>query len=255
MDLLGNFDLGVFAILFCVALVAGFVDSIAGGGGMITIAALLSMGIGTHDTLGTNKLQSCFGSFSATLYFYRKGFLNLSSHIIPVIVVFIFALAGSMVVSAFDSKMLAKFIPFLLICFALYFLLSPKISEENVKMRVSLFTLYFVLGVIGFYDGFLGPGTGSFLMFALVVLGGFGMRLALAKAKLFNFTSNLASLLVFTSSGHILWGLGIVMGIGQFIGATLGSKVAIAHGGRIIKPLVVIVSIAVCARLIYNEYF
>ncbi len=247
-----NFTL--LCLLFVVAFIAGFVDSIAGGGGMITISALLLIGIPSHQALGTNKLQSCFGSFSATLHFYNNGLLKLKENIIAVICVFMCAILGAKIVNSFSTDFLAKCIPFLLIAFALYFLFSPKINEESKYTRVGKMTLCFVLGGIGFYDGFFGPGTGSFLMFALIALGGLGIKEALAQAKLFNFTSNFASLLVFALGGQVLWLLGFIMGIGQFIGANIGSRVALRYGIKIIKPLVVTVSLIVCVKLLYNEY-
>lgn len=253
--MLEDIGLQIHIVLFCVALFAGFVDSIAGGGGMITIPALLLAGIPPHQTLGVNKLQSCFGSFSATLHFYRHGYLSLRENLIPISCIFLCATFGTFLISVLNTAFLAKCIPFLLILFAFYFLFSPKISEEQRAVRYGRAVLYFILGGIGFYDGFFGPGTGSFLMLALISVGGYGLKHALAHAKLFNFTSNIASMLVFTLSAQIMWKLGIVMGIGQFIGANIGSKLALRYGIKIIRPLVVAVSLLICAKLLYNQYF
>ena len=253
--MLGDLGLDIYVILFCAAFCAGFIDSIAGGGGMITIPALFLAGIPPHQALGVNKLQSCFGSFSATMHFYKKGHIVLKDNIIPVICVFLCAAGGTLLVQFLEAQFLAKCIPFLLIVFALYFLFSPKITEEQSHVCYTHALLYFVLGVIGFYDGFFGPGTGSFLMLALIMLGGYGLKNALAHAKLFNFTSNIASMLVFAIGGQILWVLGFLMGAGQFIGANLGSRLALRYGIKIVKPLVVGVSLIVCVKLLYDEYF
>lgn len=253
--MLEDISLQLYIILFFVALFAGFIDSIAGGGGIITIPALLLAGIPPHQALGVNKLQSCFGSFSAALHFYRNGYLSLKDNIISIICVFICATFGTLLINVLKADFLARIIPFLLIIFAIYFLLSPKISEEQRVVRYGSFVLYLVLGLIGFYDGFFGPGTGSFLILALIGLGGYGLKSALARAKLFNFTSNIASMLVFALGGKILFLLGFVMGIGQFIGANIGSKLAIRYGIKIIKPLIVVVSLLICAKLLYNQYF
>lgn len=253
--MLVDLNMDMYIILFCAAFFAGFIDSIAGGGGMITIPILFLVGIPPHQALGVNKLQSCFGSFSATMHFYKKGYINIKDNIIPIICVFICATGGTLLVHFLETKFLAKCIPLLLIIFAIYFLFSPKITEEQSSARCSLALLYFVLGIIGFYDGFFGPGTGSFLMFALIMLGGYGLKGALAHAKLFNFTSNFASMFIFAIGGQILWLLGFIMGIGQFIGANLGSRLALRYGIKIIKPIVVCVSLIVCIKLIYNEYY
>lgn len=251
MDL--TFD--IYLILFCTACVAGFVDSIAGGGGIITIPALFLAGIPPHIALGTNKLQGTFGSFSASLHFYKMGVLDLRTNAPFIVCVFVLAAFGTLLINVFDSAILAKFIPFLLIIFAIYFLFSPKIKEQDSKTRIPNALLAAILGAIGFYDGFFGPGTGSFLMAALILLGGFGVTQSLARAKILNFTSNIASLLIFSIFGNILWILGLVMGVGQFVGAYFGAKLASKHGIKIIKPLIVIMSIAISARLLYKEYF
>lgn len=252
-----DFDVSVGMAVFLVvaAFVAGFVDSIAGGGGMITIPALLFVGIPPLQALGTNKFQSCFGSFSASFHFYRKGYVNLGEHWSFVLVAFGGSMCGTLAVQVLQADFLKKFIPFLLMIFALYFLFSPKISEGGKPAVVGGFTLGGVIGVIGFYDGFFGPGTGSFLMLALIALGGYGLLHALAHAKLFNFATNLASMLVFACSGQILWILGLLMAFGQFVGAYFGSRVAIGGGVKIIKPLVVCVSLVACANLLYKEFF
>ncbi len=252
---LEDIGLQLYIVLFCAAFVAGFIDSIAGGGGMITIPALLLAGIPPHQALGVNKLQSCFGSFSATLHFYKKKHLTIKDNIVPIFCVFLCAICGTLLIRILNTDFLAKCIPFLLIIFAFYFLFSPKISEDQRAVRYGHTLLYAVLGCIGFYDGFFGPGTGSFLMLALIGLGGYGLKTALAHAKLFNFTSNVASMLVFALGGHILWLLGFIMGIGQFIGANIGSRLALRYGIKIIKPLVVCVSLIICIKLLYNQYF
>ncbi|RDU65960.1 hypothetical protein CQA53_04890 [Helicobacter didelphidarum] len=245
----------ILLILFAVAFVAGFIDAIAGGGGMITIPALFLVGIPPHEALGTNKLQSSFGSFSATLHFYKTGHLHIKENILHIFLVFFAALCGTILLNFFDASFLAKWIPFLLIIFALYFLFSPKIQDENKHGNMKNPLLLLFLICIGFYDGFFGPGTGSFFMFALIACGGLSMKDSLARTKLYNFTSNIAALCVFMLHGQILFLVGFIMGIGQFIGANLGSKTALKHGAKIIKPLVVTISLLVCTKLLYEQYF
>ncbi|MGX3010180.1 TSUP family transporter [Helicobacter sp. 23-1044] len=248
-----DFDLNLTTILILsvVALVAGFVDSIAGGGGMITIPALMFAGIPPHEALGTNKFQAVFGSFSATLHFWRKGYLQWRKCALFATFAFVFALGGTLAVQVINADILRKAIPFLLMFFALYFLFSPKVSEESSKARIGKIALAFIVGGIGFYDGFFGPGTGSFLMIALISLGGFGIKDALAQAKLYNFATNFASVLAFAVFGHIIFAVGIAMAVGQIIGGYLGAKMALKYGIKIIKPLVVAVSFAMCVKLLF----
>lgn len=248
-----DFDLNLTTILLLMvaAMLAGFVDSIAGGGGMITLPALYLAGIPPHEALGTNKFQAVFGSFSAALHFFRKGHLDLKKCALFTSFAFVFALGGTLLVQVISADFLRKAIPFLLIFFALYFLFSPKVSDESSKARLSRITLAFIIGAIGFYDGFFGPGTGSFLMIALIALGGFGTKSALAQAKLYNFATNLASVLVFLAFGHILFAVGVAMAVGQFIGANIGAKMALKYGVKIIKPFVVVISLAMCVKLLF----
>ena len=173
------FDLGIeisaglVVFLVACAFVAGFVDSIAGGGGMITIPALLFAGIPPLQALGTNKFQSCFGSFGASLHFYKRGHIDLKGSVGFVCVVFLSSMLGSVCVGLFESDFLRKCIPFLLILFAFYFLFSPKITQDSSKAILGSAGLGFVLGIIGFYDGFLVRGQARFLCFLLLRLGAF----------------------------------------------------------------------------------
>lgn len=247
-------EVGILVILGLCAFVAGFVDSIAGGGGLITIPALLAVGIPPAQALGTNKLQATFGSFSATLYFWRRGYIELAEMKGAILAVFIASSVGTIFVQFIDAAILSRVIPFLLIGFALYFLFSPKVSNEGSKRYLGALGMALAAGVVGFYDGFFGPGTGSFFAVVFVALGGYGITHATANAKLLNFTSNVASLLFFALGGKVLWIIGLVMAIGQYLGARLGSKAAVKHGARIIKPLIVTASLVISARLLWQQY-
>ena len=246
-----RFDIYIIACLFFVALIAGFIDSIAGGGGMITIPSLLLAGASPLETLATNKLQSSFGSFSAARYFYNKGYINLKESLPNIIIVFLLSGAGTISVQFIDTNALQKFLPFLIMAFGIYFLFSPQVNNEDRASHKRLFIL--ALCVIGFYDGFFGPGTGSFFLLALIMLAGSNITKSLAQAKLYNFSTNLASVLFFAFSGNMLFGIGLIMALGQFIGANLGAKMALKYGVKIIKPLIVLVSFIMSIKLIYEN--
>ena len=249
-----EFEISTLILLFLAAFLAGFIDSIAGGGGMITLPALLLSGASPLESLATNKLQSSFGSFSATRHFYKKGYLDLKKCLPSAILVFIFASLGTISVQFINADFLSKFLPFLIMIFGFYFLFSPKISKDQRATQIHKAYLFLALAGIGFYDGFFGPGTGSFLMLALIALGGLGITKALAEAKLYNFSTNHASLIFFAIGGNMLFGIGLVMAVGQFIGPNIGSKEAIKYGIKIIKTLVVIVSISMEAKLLYDQF-
>lgn len=249
-----SFDVYMLLLLFFAAFVAGFIDSISGGGGMITIPALLLAGISPIQVLATNKLQSSFGSFSATLQFYKKGYINLKSGIPFASIAFIFSAIGTMSVQFIQLEFLSKILPFFVLIFGLYFLFSPNIQEIEKTEKINKAYLSFAIAAVGFYDGFFGPGTGSFFMLALIIIGGLGVTQSLGQAKLYNFSTNLASLIFFAFGGHILWGIGLLMALGQFIGANLGSRMAIRYGIRIIKPLVVGISFLMATKLLYEQF-
>ena len=246
-------DYSTLAALAGVALVAGFVDSIAGGGGLLCVPALLLSGLDPVATLATNKLQGTFGTASATYAFWKKGALQPSKYLVSVLTCFAGAAVGVAAVSYAPIQLLTLIMPLLLILIALYFAFAPNFSNEATTPRLPQAVFTFGFGpLIGFYDGIFGPGTGSFFMLALVSLFGLGLVEATGRTKLFNFTSNIASLLIFALGGKIVWITGLVMGIGQFIGAQVGARLAIKNGAVIIRPLLVVVCLAMAAKLLLD---
>lgn len=238
-------------ILFVVAVIAGWVDSIGGGGGLISIPALLWAGFSPLETLATNKLQASFGSSTAALNYTRHGLIDIKGQKPAIALTFIGSVCGTLLVQQVNSAVLEKVIPVLLILFALYFLFSPRISDMDQQRLISprIFAITTGFGV-GFYDGFFGPGTGTFFTMGYVALLGFGLPKAIGNTKLLNFTSNFASLLFFALSGHIVWLAGLVMGVGQILGSYIGSHMAVKHGARLIRPVLVTVSLLVSVSLI-----
>jgi len=245
----------IYAVLFFVAILAGFVDSIAGGGGLITVPALLAVGVTPAQALATNKLQSIGGSFSATLYFVRRGAVSLLDQKLNIACTFIGAVLGTILIQHLRADVLRQILPLLIICIGLYFLLTPRLGESDRQRRLSALPYALVGGgCVGFYDGFFGPGAGSFYALAFVTLCGFNLAKATAHAKLLNFTSNCGGLLFFIIGNKVVWSLGLVMMIGQFIGARLGARMVLSHGQKMIRPMVVLVSLVMSAKLIYDNH-
>lgn len=249
--------LTLIAILGAVGLVAGFVDSLAGGGGLLTIPALLLSGLDPVSAIATNKVQGSFGSGSAALAFARRGHIDFRQMRGMIVTTLLGAWLGVAAVTVAPLSLLAGALPVLLITMAIYFAFSsrfsPKAGIEDGKARMTprLFT-WTMAPLIGFYDGLFGPGTGSFFMLAFVALCGYGVLHATASTKLLNFTSNIASLALFILSGKIVWVVGLVMGVAQFIGAQAGSYMAVRQGARIIRPLLVLVCCAVAVKLLLD---
>lgn len=246
-------DFNELIFLFLVGGVAGFVDAIAGGGGLLSIPALLWTGMSPIQAIATNKLQASMGSFTATANYVRHGLVSPKDLKLAVFMTFLGAMSGAILVQYLPNAWLETLIPVMLILIALYFLFSKNIDLQEGKQRLSLGLFSVVIGFsVGFYDGFFGPGTGSFFTIAFVLLLGYGLQQAIGGTKLLNFTSNVVSLGVFILSGQILWLAGIVMGIGQIIGSYVGSHMAVKHGGKLIRPMLVIISILMSVKLLLD---
>lgn len=244
----------LLALLAGVAFIAGFIDAIAGGGGLITIPALLMTGMPPALALGTNKLQACGGSFSASLYFIRQKAVNLREVWLLILMTFIGATVGTILVQIMDTSVIKKAIPFLVLMIGLYFLFTPTLGNNDRQQRFSYVAFAFTAGFgIGFYDGFFGPGAGSLFSLAFVTLLGFNLAKATAHAKVLNFTSNFASFIFFLIGGQILWSVGFAMMIGQILGATLGAKMVLSKGKALIRPMVVIMSFIMTAKMAYDQ--
>ncbi|GHA37389.1 TSUP family transporter [Photobacterium aphoticum] len=249
-----DLSLDILGLLFLVAGVAGFIDAIAGGGGMLTVPALLAAGVPPAQALATNKLQGSFGSFSASLYFIRNGLVSLKEMRNAIVMTFIGSAIGAELVQRLDAGVLTNVIPVLLVCIALYFLLAPQAGQGGgePKLSANMFALTVGTG-IGFYDGFFGPGAGSLFTVCFVAIAQCGLVEATAKTKILNFTSNFAALLFFIFAGLPIWEIGLVMAVGGFLGARMGAKVVITKGRQLIRPMVVLVSMAMAIKLLWEQ--
>lgn len=249
--------LGVELVLALVlaAFGAGFVDAIAGGGGLITVPALLLAGLPPAEALGTNKLQGAFGSGSAMLAYARGGQVRLSDQGAMAAGSLAAAALGSSLALLLPAEALRLVLPVLLLGVALFFALKRDLGDADRAARMTplAFGLTAVPG-IAFYDGLLGPGTGSFFMLAFVMLAGHGLLKATAHTKTLNFASNLGSVAVFALAGTVWWGLGLAMAAAQVLGARLGARLAMRRGARLIRPLLVAVSMALACRLIWTGW-
>ena len=251
-----DIEIPTLILLFFAGGFAGFVDSIAGGGGIITVPVLLAVGIPPHQALATNKLQSSFGSLTATMNYAKKGLMNPCDLLSGVLFSFLGGIAGSIMVQYFSPEFLEKMIIVMLIVLFIYTAMSPKLGFEQKQHKLNHLLFYTLFGLlIGFYDGFFGPGTGSFWTIALVLLLGLDLKQATARTKLFNFTSNIVSLAVFIYSGLVLWTAGLIMGVGQIIGAYLGSTLVSKKEVHFIRVFFLIVVAATIIKLSLDTIF
>jgi len=247
--------LDLLALLVLAAFLAGFVDSIAGGGGLIAVPALLLAGADPVTALATNKLQGLFGAGAAAASYARAGHVNPARHWRAALLAFAGAAAGALLASALPVGFIRAGLPVVLIAIALFFALKPGLDDVDRTARLSplVFTLTAV-PVVGFYDGLIGPGAGSFYMLGFVTLAGFGVLRATAHTKLLNFASNVGGLVAFAAVATPWWLTGFVMGAAQIAGAALGSRLAMRRGAQLIKPLLVITSLALALRLLWDAF-
>jgi uncharacterized protein len=243
------------ALLFLAAALAGFMDTLAGGGGLITMPALVLSGIPLQVALGTNKLQACLGTATSSLLFLKRSQLNWPELRPLMGTAFIGALAGTLLLLAIDSALLGFMIPCVLLVIAGYFFLAPYLKLATGKARMSAKTYTRTLvPLIGAYDGFLGPGTGSFFTLAGVSLRGLELIAATAMAKPLNFASNLASLIIFLIAGKILWLPGIIMVIGQMLGAWLGAHYLFNINPAKLRLLIVGICLLMLSRYLWQQF-
>ena len=245
-----HLTLATILFLAATAFLAGLVDAMAGGGGLLTIPALLASGIPPVNALATNKLQSAVGTGSAFATYLRAGHVDLRGFAVPAAAAFLGAIAGATAVQFVDGHFLAALVPLLLIAMALYMLLAPPMSDADRHARLGRAGLTTLIGAIGFYDGFFGPGTGSFITTALVALGGLGLVRAIANTKFINLATNIAALIALVVGGKVLWLLGAAMAGANVAGNQIGARLAIRYGGRGVRSLLVVVSVALAIKLL-----
>jgi len=247
-------DPWLYGPLTALAVLTGCIDAIAGGGGLLTLPALIYAGLPPHVMLGTNKLQSAMGATVATARYHRAGLFVLRASLPATAAAFIGAGAGALVIQHFDAHVLSLVVPLLLMASALYTLLSPRMDDTPREPRLSERGYLPVAGGIGFYDGFFGPGTGQFFASTLVGLRGLGLTRATGFTKLLNLASNAASLVVFALGGQVIWLLGVCMGAGSMAGAVIGTRLATRYGAALIRPLLVTASLGLTGKLVWSWF-
>jgi uncharacterized protein len=244
---------GLLALVLVAALAAGWVDAVVGGGGLLQLPALLLVpGMSPVQALATNKLASIFGTTTSAVTYYRGVRPDLRTALPMAAVALGCSFAGASVAAALPPSVFKPVIVVALIAIAAFTVLRPSLGEVTA-LRHSGRRHHFVAGAvgagIGFYDGILGPGTGSFLVFAMVSLLGYDFLHASAKAKIVNVATNLGALLFFVPHGAVLWALGLMLGAANMLGGYLGSRTATARGSRFIRVVFLVVVTALIARL------
>ncbi len=252
-------EAGHWLMLALVGISAGFIDAVVGGGGLLSIPALLSLGITPHQTLGTNKLASCFSSFTSSLTYFRQQLFTPSLWYHTAIATFIGAVSGSALVIAVDNDWLIKILPVMIIAVAVYSLLSPNAigceNAEMIKQSPDKRRQWLTGFVWGGYDGFAGPGIGAFWTISVSRLYGLPLLNSCGLARSMTLISNITALIVFMSLGKVNYIIGILLGVFMMLGSFTGARVAIRFGSPFIKPIFITVVLFMSLHLAWSAWF
>ena len=250
--------MGILDYLFLslAGFIAAAVDSIAGGGGLISLPAIMAVGVPPHLALGTNKFASTCASFTSTLTFAKskKIYIPLIKYLIPCTLVG--ASIGVYTALKINPAVLQVMILVLIFAVAIYTIINKNFgSVDKFKGLTQLNIFYGCMFAfaLGFYDGFFGPGTGSFLIFLFISVFGFDFTISAGNAKILNFVSNITALVLFALSGNIRYIVGIPMALFMILGARVGTKIAIKNGAKVIKPIFVTIALVLTAKLLYQS--
>lgn len=246
-----SFSFELLALLLLAAVVAGFLDTLAGGGGLLTLPALMMAGLPPLSALATNKLQSSMGTATATVMMLRNRRVRWHQVKILMLSAFIGSAIGTGIIQLINTDALTVVIPVVIAIIGLYFLFTPTVDPANKQPKVSA-AVYrkIIVPVIGCYDGLFGPGTGSFFALAGRALRAQPFLEATAIAKTLNFSTNIASLIVFLFAGQVIWLVGLTMMVGQFIGAWLGSHCLFKIPVNYLRYLVVVMCFAMLVKYV-----
>ncbi|MBG6083809.1 sulfite exporter TauE/SafE family protein [Zhihengliuella flava] len=249
-------QLGTLLLIIVVGFAAGWVDAVVGGGGLVQLPALLLVpGITPVQALATNKMGSIFGTTTSAVTYYRRVHPDLRTAIPMALIALAGSFGGAMIAAVLPAEVIKPVIVAALVAVAIFTAVKPTVGELT-QLRHSGRRHHAVAAliglIIGFYDGLLGPGTGSFLIIALVVFLGYNFLESSAKAKLVNMATNLGALAFFLPSGHLLWGLGLVLGLANMVGGYVGARMAISKGSKFIRVIFLIVVTVLIARLGYD---
>ena len=249
MDL-ANYSYEILTFLFIIGMVAGFIDTLVGGGGLLAVPALLLSGIPPIYVLGTNKFQGSMGTGIATFLLFRKKKLNWEAIKYLMLLSFIGSVVGGVIVQFIDTEFLSLAIPIVLVVIAVYFIISPKPDERVKNSKPNKIFEKYVVPSVGFYDGMFGPGAGSFFVMTGVMFKKLEIIQATILAKPLNFASNIAGLIVFYSFGHIAFMIGLIMMLGQLIGSFVGTHYLLKANPKVIRLLIVVMSLLMLAKYI-----
>ncbi len=245
-------------IILPVVFLAGLVDSIAGGGGLLSLPAYMAAGLPPHYVLGNNKFSSSFGTFFATLRYHQQGLIDVRVALLSAFFALIGSFLGSSAVLLLQADFLRIVLIILIPLIAAITLIHPTLGKENHSHRQSSQRKYVLSALaallIGFYDGFFGPGTGMFLILFYTLALKYDFVTANANTKVVNLASNIAALATFIVGGKIIYAIGIPAAAAGIAGNLLGAKLVIKRGSRIIRPIFILALVLLLIKIIYDQF-
>jgi uncharacterized membrane protein YfcA len=248
-----------FTLLACAAFVAGLVDAVVGGGGLIQIPAIFAVYPKEVPAtlLGTNKLAAMFGTTVAAVKYARRVPVAWSTAAPAAVTAFALSFVGAWTVTRVPGDFVRSLLPLILVAVAVYTYKKKDLGAVHAPMHSGARERWLAMGIgaaIGFYDGFFGPGTGSFLLFLFVRFFGFDFLSASAAAKVVNVACNMSALLWFGYSGHLLWQLGLLMAVCQIAGSLIGTRLALKHGSGFVRKLFLVVVSLLIVKTAYDTF-
>jgi uncharacterized membrane protein YfcA len=251
-----DLSIGKIAGLATAAFVAGLIDAIAGGGGLISLPALLAAGLPPHVALGTNKGQSMFGTLSALIHYTRSGLVDKRRARFTFPLGLVGSLSGAALVMLVRPEQLRALVLVLLVGVAAFLAFRPPVAhpEGHPPPRGAALYAALIAAACGLYDGFFGPGTGTFLIVAFVGLVGLTLTRATADAKVVNWASNVGALIIFASRGVVVWRIALPMAVASFAGGYTGAHIAVRGGDRVVRYAVLAVVTALVVKQAFALY-
>ncbi|HLX53579.1 MAG TPA: TSUP family transporter [Aquella sp.] len=246
----------LLSFLLFMAFLASFIDAVAGGGGLISVPALIYTGMPMAFVFGTNKFQSMCGTAMAVRSYYKAGYINFLTVYRGLIFGLIGAVSGALTVNYVSNKFMSFIVPFLMLGVFLFNLFNKKLGVKPGKKRMDEILFFSVFGfILGFYDAFFGPGTGNFWIIAIVFFLGYTFLDASGYAKVLNLKSNVFSFIIFLYYGKVNFIFGFIMIVGSLAGGILGAKFVIAKGSKVVRPFFMAVVLVNVLVSFYELFF
>lgn len=254
-----SLDPGTIIFLILAGLFAGWVDAVVGGGGLIQLPALLMVpGLSPVQALATNKMGSVFGTATSAITYYRRTTTDLKTALPMAGVACLASMGGALVATLIPADLFKPIILCALVAVLLFTILKPSAGQlTNLKFsgRKHLLLCLLIGLVIGFYDGVMGPGTGSFLVIAMITILGFSFLQSSAQTKIVNLATNIGALILFAMAGQLVWQMGLILGAANLLGGYLGARTAISRGSHFVRTMMIVVVCALILKLGWDILF